>query len=193
MPIVEELFWRAFALRIFIDWHRFEDVPLAKFTLLSFVATFAAFGRSASAAVGSGDPLLDGVQCAVLLEEEPRLLHGHAWCDKPGAVRVRVLRAGLAVLVKAGVPCRADDSGIIAAAGHDQFDVTLHFLLLVCEPRAHDFRQHRAMLDHPPPPRQIQRGSQASIIEAEYLQEPAGSRIEHAHRGGFPPFVGLAQ
>jgi CAAX prenyl protease-like protein len=38
VPIVEELFWRAFLLRFLIDWHRFETVPLAKFTWFSFLA-----------------------------------------------------------------------------------------------------------------------------------------------------------
>lgn len=37
VPIVEELFWRAFVLRLLISWNRFEKVPLAKFTLFSFV------------------------------------------------------------------------------------------------------------------------------------------------------------
>ncbi|MCP4245889.1 MAG: CAAX prenyl protease-related protein [bacterium] len=37
VPIVEELFWRGFVLRVLIDWHRFEDVPLGKFTWFSFV------------------------------------------------------------------------------------------------------------------------------------------------------------
>lgn len=37
VPIVEELFWRAFVLRLLIDWHRFEDVPLGKFTWFSFI------------------------------------------------------------------------------------------------------------------------------------------------------------
>jgi membrane protease YdiL (CAAX protease family) len=39
VPIVEELFWRAFVLRILIDWHKFEDVPLGKFTLFSFLVS----------------------------------------------------------------------------------------------------------------------------------------------------------
>ena len=38
VPIVEEIFWRAFILRLLIDWNDFESVPLAKFTWLSFVA-----------------------------------------------------------------------------------------------------------------------------------------------------------
>lgn len=38
VPIVEELFWRAFILRLLINRHRFDEVPLAKFTLFSFVA-----------------------------------------------------------------------------------------------------------------------------------------------------------
>jgi membrane protease YdiL (CAAX protease family) len=37
VPIIEEIFWRAFVLRILIDWHRFEDVPYAKFTWASFL------------------------------------------------------------------------------------------------------------------------------------------------------------
>ena len=44
VPIVEELFWRAFMLRILIDWHRFDEVPLAKFTLVSFLVTSALSG-----------------------------------------------------------------------------------------------------------------------------------------------------
>lgn len=39
VPLIEEIFWRAFLLRLLIDWHRFEDVPLGKFTLLSFLGT----------------------------------------------------------------------------------------------------------------------------------------------------------
>lgn len=39
VPIVEELFWRGFILRAFISWNRFDHVPLAKFTLFSFVAS----------------------------------------------------------------------------------------------------------------------------------------------------------
>ncbi|MCP4591209.1 MAG: CAAX prenyl protease-related protein [bacterium] len=38
VPIVEEVFWRAFILRALIDWDDFESVPLAKFTLFSFIA-----------------------------------------------------------------------------------------------------------------------------------------------------------
>ena len=37
VPIVEELFWRAFVLRALIDWEDFESVPLAKFTWVSFI------------------------------------------------------------------------------------------------------------------------------------------------------------
>ncbi|MHC4065392.1 MAG: CAAX prenyl protease-related protein [Planctomycetota bacterium] len=37
VPIVEELFWRAFILRMLIDWYRFDDVPLGKFTWFSFI------------------------------------------------------------------------------------------------------------------------------------------------------------
>jgi CAAX prenyl protease-like protein len=36
VPIVEEIFWRGFALRALIDWDDFERVPLGKFTWLSF-------------------------------------------------------------------------------------------------------------------------------------------------------------
>ncbi len=39
VPIVEELFWRGFILRAFINWDRFDEVPLAKFTLFSFIAS----------------------------------------------------------------------------------------------------------------------------------------------------------
>ena len=39
VPIVEEIFWRGFLLRAFIDWDRFEEIPLGKFTLVSFLAT----------------------------------------------------------------------------------------------------------------------------------------------------------
>lgn len=39
VPIVEELFWRAFLLRALINWHHFERVPLGRFTWLSFLGT----------------------------------------------------------------------------------------------------------------------------------------------------------
>lgn len=39
VPVVEELFWRAFLLRALISWDRFEEVPLGKFTLFSFLGT----------------------------------------------------------------------------------------------------------------------------------------------------------
>jgi len=39
VPIVEELFWRAFLLRAFINWQDFEHVPLGKFTWSSFLGT----------------------------------------------------------------------------------------------------------------------------------------------------------
>ena len=39
VPIVEELFWRAFMLRALIDWSRFEDVPLGKFGWWAFLGT----------------------------------------------------------------------------------------------------------------------------------------------------------
>ncbi|MFH0982549.1 MAG: CPBP family glutamic-type intramembrane protease [Planctomycetota bacterium] len=37
VPIVEEIFWRGFVLRLLIDWEDFDRVPLAKFTWLSFL------------------------------------------------------------------------------------------------------------------------------------------------------------
>jgi CAAX prenyl protease-like protein len=37
VPIVEEIFWRAFILRALIDWEDFESVPLGRFTWVSFV------------------------------------------------------------------------------------------------------------------------------------------------------------
>jgi CAAX prenyl protease-like protein len=39
VPIVEELFWRAFMLRAFIDWNRWQRVPLGTFTWFSFLGT----------------------------------------------------------------------------------------------------------------------------------------------------------
>jgi CAAX prenyl protease-like protein len=39
VPVVEEIFWRAFLLRALIDWDHFERVPLGKFTLFSFLVT----------------------------------------------------------------------------------------------------------------------------------------------------------
>lgn len=39
VPVVEELFWRAFMLRALIDWDHFERVPLGTFTWVSFVGT----------------------------------------------------------------------------------------------------------------------------------------------------------
>ena len=39
VPIVEELFWRAFLLRALISWSDFERVPLGTFTWLSFLGT----------------------------------------------------------------------------------------------------------------------------------------------------------
>jgi hypothetical protein len=41
VPVVEELFWRAFLLRALIDWHEFERVPLGMFTWFSFLGTSA--------------------------------------------------------------------------------------------------------------------------------------------------------
>lgn len=37
VPIVEELFWRGFILRALVSWDRFDEVPLGKFTVLSFI------------------------------------------------------------------------------------------------------------------------------------------------------------
>ena len=39
VPVVEEIFWRAFMLRILIDWQNFERVPLGQFTWISFLGT----------------------------------------------------------------------------------------------------------------------------------------------------------
>ncbi len=39
VPVVEELFWRAFLLRAFISWTDFERVPLGTFTWKSFLLT----------------------------------------------------------------------------------------------------------------------------------------------------------
>jgi membrane protease YdiL (CAAX protease family) len=39
VPVVEELFWRAFLLRALIDWHDFERIPLGTFTWFSFLGT----------------------------------------------------------------------------------------------------------------------------------------------------------
>lgn len=39
VPVVEELFWRGFVLRVMIDWHHFERVPLGRFTWFSFIGT----------------------------------------------------------------------------------------------------------------------------------------------------------
>jgi uncharacterized protein len=41
VPIVEELFWRAFLLRALIDWQNFERIPLGAFTWFSFLGTAA--------------------------------------------------------------------------------------------------------------------------------------------------------
>lgn len=37
VPIVEELFWRAFLLRALIDWEDFDEIPLGQFTWRSFL------------------------------------------------------------------------------------------------------------------------------------------------------------
>lgn len=39
VPVVEEIFWRAFLLRALIDWHSFERIPLGTFTWASFLGT----------------------------------------------------------------------------------------------------------------------------------------------------------
>ncbi|MGD8450548.1 MAG: CAAX prenyl protease-related protein [Phycisphaerae bacterium] len=39
VPIVEELFWRAFMLRALINWQEFERVPIGRFTWFSFIGT----------------------------------------------------------------------------------------------------------------------------------------------------------
>lgn len=37
VPIIEELFWRAFLLRFLIDWDRWDELPMAQFQAFSFV------------------------------------------------------------------------------------------------------------------------------------------------------------
>lgn len=39
VPVVEELFWRAFLLRALIQWDRFDQIPLGRFTWFSFLGT----------------------------------------------------------------------------------------------------------------------------------------------------------
>jgi uncharacterized protein len=39
VPIVEEIFWRGFLLRAFINWDRFEKVPLGAFAWRAFIGT----------------------------------------------------------------------------------------------------------------------------------------------------------
>lgn len=39
VPVVEELFWRGFMLRIFINYDHFDRVPMGKFTWFSFLGT----------------------------------------------------------------------------------------------------------------------------------------------------------
>lgn len=43
VPVMEELFWRSFALRLLIDFD-FRNVPLGRFTWFSFIAVSIAFG-----------------------------------------------------------------------------------------------------------------------------------------------------
>ncbi|HEY3243081.1 MAG TPA: CAAX prenyl protease-related protein [Phycisphaerae bacterium] len=38
VPMIEEVFWRAFVLRALIDWDRWEQLPLGQFTWFSFIA-----------------------------------------------------------------------------------------------------------------------------------------------------------
>jgi CAAX prenyl protease-like protein len=39
VAIVEEVFWRGFLLRAFVDWDRFYEVPLGTFTWFAFLGT----------------------------------------------------------------------------------------------------------------------------------------------------------
>lgn len=39
VPVVEELFWRGFILRAFVNWDRFDQVPLGRFTWLAFLGS----------------------------------------------------------------------------------------------------------------------------------------------------------
>lgn len=39
VPVVEEIFWRGFLLRAFINWDRFENVPLGAFAWRAFIGT----------------------------------------------------------------------------------------------------------------------------------------------------------
>jgi uncharacterized protein len=43
VPVMEEIFWRSFALRVLID-HDFKKVPVGRFTWFSFIAVSVAFG-----------------------------------------------------------------------------------------------------------------------------------------------------
>jgi uncharacterized protein len=43
VPVMEEIFWRSFALRVLID-HNFKKVPVGRFTWFSFIAASVAFG-----------------------------------------------------------------------------------------------------------------------------------------------------
>jgi len=42
VPMIEEIFWRAFVLRALIDWDRWEKLPLGQFTWPSFLICSAA-------------------------------------------------------------------------------------------------------------------------------------------------------
>ena len=39
VPVVEELFWRGFILRAFVNWDRFDQVPLGRFTWMAFLGS----------------------------------------------------------------------------------------------------------------------------------------------------------
>lgn len=39
VPVVEELFWRAFLLRALMDWQHFDRVPLGKFSWFAFIGS----------------------------------------------------------------------------------------------------------------------------------------------------------
>jgi hypothetical protein len=60
VPIIEELFWRAFLLRALISWSEFEKVPLGKYTFYSFI------GTSLLSAVQHPDNWLVSVFCWML-------------------------------------------------------------------------------------------------------------------------------
>ena len=51
VPVCEELFWRSFVLRYIIN-PKFEDVPVGKFTWISFVIASIFFGLRAQSLAG---------------------------------------------------------------------------------------------------------------------------------------------